>query len=254
MSELPQELQRTVVIQASRETVFRYFTDSSRWAKWWGPGSTIDARPGGRMYIRYPNGVEVSGEVVEVVAPERISFTYGYESGKPMGPGASRVTISLQNTSGATTVHLRHEFDEAATRDAHIPGWRYQLSVFANVVANENYGKAADIIDRWYAAWGIGDDSERQKELSTLVTDRVNFRDRNAMISGLADLSAHISASLRFMPGFVLKRSGEIRHCQGNVLATWSAENADRSRVMKGTSVFALAVNGQIDSVVSFAD
>ena len=25
----------------------RYFTDNTRWAAWWGPGSTIDPRPGG---------------------------------------------------------------------------------------------------------------------------------------------------------------------------------------------------------------
>ena len=36
-----------VRIEADRETVFRYFTDSGRWAAWWGAGSTIDPRPGG---------------------------------------------------------------------------------------------------------------------------------------------------------------------------------------------------------------
>lgn len=61
---LPHRLDRTIRIRADRDTVFRFFTDEGRWATWWGAGSSIDSRPGGRMLIRYPNGVEASGEVV----------------------------------------------------------------------------------------------------------------------------------------------------------------------------------------------
>src|SRR5437588_646236 len=96
MSDLPHILERTVHIKAPRDTVFRCFTDSSRWAAWWGAGSTIEAHPGGKVWIRFPNGVEVSGEVVEVSAPERIIFTYGFESGKPIPSGASRVVLRLE--------------------------------------------------------------------------------------------------------------------------------------------------------------
>ena len=72
---LPHSLDRTVTIQASPETVFRFFTDSARWAAWWGPGSSIDARPGGAVHIRHPNGVENAGQVLEIAPPESISFT-----------------------------------------------------------------------------------------------------------------------------------------------------------------------------------
>ena len=68
-------LEKTVLICAKRETVFRYFTDPDRWAAWWGAGSSIEARPGGAMLIRYPNGVTASGRVVEVTPPEGIVFT-----------------------------------------------------------------------------------------------------------------------------------------------------------------------------------
>ena len=100
MNTLPYRLDRTVTITASRETVFRFFTDSARWASWWGAGSTIEARPGGPVYIRHPNGVETLGEVVEVQSPERIVFTYGFASGKPIPPGSSRVTIRLEEEEG----------------------------------------------------------------------------------------------------------------------------------------------------------
>src|SRR5580693_2250302 len=102
MPELPYNLDRTVVIRAKRETVFQFFTDSSRWASWWGAGSTIDAKPGGKVYIRHANGVESVGEVLEVQAPERIAFTYGFATGQPIPPGSSRVTIHLQPHESGT--------------------------------------------------------------------------------------------------------------------------------------------------------
>jgi uncharacterized protein YndB with AHSA1/START domain len=109
MTNLPHRLDRTVVIRANRETVFRFFTDSARWAEWWGAGSTIDARPGGAVLIRFPNAIEVSGEVLELTAPERIVFTYGYASGTPIPPGGSRVSIELERHEGATRLRLMHE-------------------------------------------------------------------------------------------------------------------------------------------------
>ena len=150
---LPHRLDRRLTIAATPETVFRFFTDSARWAAWWGPGSTIDARPGGHLRIRYPNGVEVSGEVLEIAAPRRIVFTYGYEQGTPIPPGASRVTIQLEPVGDTTVLHLAHEFADADTRDHHVQGWRYQLSLFANLVAGELHADAADTVDRWFGAW-----------------------------------------------------------------------------------------------------
>ena len=84
--KLPHELDRIVTIQASPETVFRFFTDSARWSSWWGAGSTIDPRPGGALYIRHPNGVENTGQVLDIAPPKSISFSYGYPNGKPFGP------------------------------------------------------------------------------------------------------------------------------------------------------------------------
>src|SRR5262245_44720950 len=95
MPPLPHRLDRTVVIEAPPDIVFRFFTDAGRWAAWWGAGSTIDAQPGGRLLIRYPDGTEVIGEVLEVANPERIVFTYGYASGQMIPPGGSLVTIRL---------------------------------------------------------------------------------------------------------------------------------------------------------------
>lgn len=144
---LPFQLDRTITIHAERETVFRFLTDTVHWASWWGAGSTIDARPGGDLRIRYPDGTEASGTVVDVQPPERIVFTYGYASGRPIAPGASTVTISLQPDRGGTRLHLTHAVADAATRDDHVQGWRYQLALFSNVVADAVNATASDVVD-----------------------------------------------------------------------------------------------------------
>jgi uncharacterized protein YndB with AHSA1/START domain len=250
--DLPHTLDRTILIEAPRELVFRYFTDDVRWAAWWGAGSTIDARPGGRVLIRYPNAVEVTGEVVEVSPPTRIVFTYGYASGKPIPPGGSRVTIRLEAEGRGTRVHLRHEFADASTRDHHVQGWRYQLSLFANVVANEVHGDVERIVDAWFAAWAETNEAERQRALESIASPDVRMRDRFSCIDGLDELASHVAASQRFMPGLRLQKSGAVRHCQGTALADWTAIGADGQARGQGTNVFALGPDGRIESVTGF--
>lgn len=249
---LAHSLERVVVIRAARDTVFRFFTDNARWAAWWGAGSTIDAKPGGALRIVYPGGTEASGEVVEVAPPERIVFTYGYASGKPIAPGSSRVTIHLDPHADGTRLRLTHEFDDPAVREDHVQGWRYQLSLFGNVVANEAYAGAADAVDKWLAAWAIDDDRARQQALAAIATSSVQFRDRFSVIDGMAELVPHIGAALRFMPGIRLQRRGEIRQCQGTVLADWTAVTVDGSERGSGTNVFRFNPDGQIDAVTGF--
>jgi len=254
MQELPYRLDRTVVIQAKPETVFRFFTDSARWASWWGAGSTIDARPGGKVYIRHANGIESSGEVLEVHAGERIVFTYGFVSGKPIPPGSSRVTIRLDLDDAGTRLHLLHEFAEAAPRDEHVQGWRFQLSLFSNVVANEVYADVASTVDAWFGAWTVTDSAAREETLARIARPGVRFRDRFSLLDGMADLTAHIAAAQRFMPGILLKRKGEVRQCQGSVLADWVAVDNNEQPRMSGTSVFVFRPDGRIDSVTSFTN
>lgn len=252
MPELPYQLERTVVIKAKPETVFRYFTDSARWASWWGAGSTIESTPGGKVYIRHAGGAAESlGEVVEVTAPSRIVFTYGFASGKPFPPGASRVTIRLEPDVEGTRLHLQHEFPEAAPRDEHVQGWRFQLSLFSNVVANEVFANAAAAVDGWYAGWSVSDDKAREESFRRVVTQSIRFRDRFSLLEGLDDLVAHTGAAMRFMQGIGLARKGAVRHCQGTVLADWSAANGEGKEMMAGTSVFLFGVDGKIESVTS---
>jgi uncharacterized protein YndB with AHSA1/START domain len=250
--QLSHRLDRTVVIQAAPETVFGFFTDTLKWASWWGAGSTIDPQPGGALKIRYPDGTEVLGHVVELRAPERIVFTYGYASGKMIDPGGSLVTIVLEQSGAGTRLQLTHEFAEAAVRDMHVQGWRYQLSLFANVVSDAVNTGAAGLIDAWFDAWADPDAAARTQTLAAIAVPELRFRDRFSNTDGLDDLVAHITGAQRFMPGIRMKRSSDVRHCQGTVLADWLAHSPDGQPRASGTNVFVLGGHGRIESVTGF--
>jgi uncharacterized protein YndB with AHSA1/START domain len=248
-ANLPHVLDRTLLIHARPETVFRFFTDSARWASWWGEGSSIDPRSGGAVVIRYPGAVEVRGEVIDIAPPERLTFTYGYTSGTPISPGASLVTIRLEPVGAGTRLHLTHAFSDAAVRDEHVQGWRYQLALFSNVVSNEVCANASDLVDAWLDAWSDADGARRDATLARIAVPEVQFRDRFSDVEGAGDLSAHLDAARRFMPGLRLQRTGAVRQCQGVALADWIARSADGQERASGTNVFVFNPDGRIQSV-----
>jgi uncharacterized protein YndB with AHSA1/START domain len=252
MSKLPYRIERSVLIHAPRENVFRFLTDTPRWAVWWGAGSTIDARPGGSLLIRYPGGTEVSGEVVEVKPPERLIFTYGFVKGEPIAPGGSRVTIRLEPHGLGTHLHLTHEFPEEPARDQHVQGWRYQLALFSNVVTDELHSDCASLIDTWFDAWAEPDATTREEALRRVADRELRFQDRFGNTHGLDDLMPHVAAAQFHMPGFRMRRAGDVRHCQGTALADWIAIGSDGQERARGTNVFLLGATGKIQSVTGF--
>ena len=250
---LEHSLERTVFIAAERSTVFRFFTDSARFSAWWGEGSRIEARPGGAVHIRYPNGVMASGEVVEVEPDHRIVFTYGYEGeGKPIPPGGSLVTITLAQEPLGTRLHLRHELPSASTRDEHVQGWRYQLAVFANVAATDQHAGLDARVDALFDAWSEPDAARRRTRLAAVAGDGLVFRDRFSCTAGLDDLAAHIGAAQVHMPGLRLEREGAARQCQGVALVDWVAKGPDGAIRGRGVHVLELTPDGRFAAVTGF--
>ena len=249
---LPHSLERSVLIQAPPETVFMFFQDSARWARWWGAGSTIDPRKGGAVAIKHPGGVESGGTILEIHPPTRLVFTYGFVSGDPIPVGSSRVTIALKPERGATRLTLTHDLANEKARDDHVQGWRFQLSLFANAVADDVNGNAARYVDLWFQAWGDPSAAARSMALKEVATSELRFQDRFSNLDGAEDVLAHLTAVQRFMPGITLKRAGDVRHCQGMVLADWTATGLDGTERGKGTNVFVFAPSGRIEWVTGF--
>ena len=245
-------LDRSVTIHASPEIVFQFFTDSARWAKWWGAGSRIDPRPGGEIYIRHPGGIESAGEVVSIDAPRTFVFTYGFVKGTPIPAGSSRVTITLVPDRMGTRLTLVHDLSDAAARDEHVQGWRFQLSLFANVVADEVNANAARFADVWFDAWAEPDAIARRKMLEEIAVSDLRVQDRYSNLEGIEDVLPHIAASQRFMPGLRMRREGDIRHCQGMALADWIVIGLDGQQRGRGTNVFVFSPSGRIEWVTGF--
>jgi len=253
MTPQPHRLDRTVTIQASRETVFRFFSDSARWASWWGAGSTIEPRIGGRVHICHPGGVEVVGEILAITPPERIVFTYGNANGTPIPPGGSTVTIELERqAAGGTRLQLTHTFAETGPRDEFVQGWRFQLALFSNLVTDEANAGAAANVDTWFRGWSEPDAAERERMFGGTAAPDVQSRDRFSHLDGMSDLLPHVSAAQRFMPGITVRREGNIRHCQGTVLADWTAIAADGQPRGRGTNVFVVGADGKFTSITGF--
>jgi len=244
-------LDRTIDIRARRTTVFRFFTDPVRFARWWGEGSTIDPVVGGAVRIRYPEGTTASGVIQELVVDQRIVFSYGYDDPtKSIPAGGSRVTITVEEVAEGTRVKLHHEVADAKIRDEHVQGWRYVLALFANVVSAEADVGSRDAIAAWFTAWNEPSTERVRELLAPIVSPNISFRDPHACVSGFEELISHVAACQRFMPGIRLESRGAVRHAHGTALVEWAAVTPDGTAAMTGTNVVRFAPDGMISEVI----
>ncbi|MBX7059532.1 MAG: SRPBCC domain-containing protein [Leptospirales bacterium] len=254
MSEGDFVLERTQRIAAARQTVFEFFENSELFARWWGAGSSIDARPGGRLRIVYPNGVIASGNVLEIAPPQRIRFSYGYEApGTRPAAGTSIVEISLSEDSEGTLLRLRHFFDDADLRDAHGQGWSYQLAVFARESSAFAHSDFERRIDQYFAAWSATEAEERRRLLEEAAEAQLQYHDAYAATSSCAALVEHINAARAHLGKNRLERSGPATFMQGSALCRWQALNAAGDAMFSGTNYFRFAASGRIAAVIGFA-
>jgi uncharacterized protein YndB with AHSA1/START domain len=84
----------------------------------------------------------VRGEYVEIDPPQRLIMTWGWEQadwfpeGMRVGPGATRVEISLVPDGEGTLLRLRHsQLSSEATREFHVWGWNLTLDRLASVAS-----------------------------------------------------------------------------------------------------------------------
>ena len=71
------------------DTIFRFFTDPELMVRWMGTSAEVDPRPGGIYRVNVDGAHVARGEFVEVSSPERVVFTWGWESdGSVVPPGA----------------------------------------------------------------------------------------------------------------------------------------------------------------------
>jgi uncharacterized protein YndB with AHSA1/START domain len=137
-------VEREIRIAARPETVFDYFVDPQKMVQWKGRRAELDPRAGGIYRVEINEQAVARGEYVEIDAPNRVVFTWGWE-GQESGehavpPGSSRVEVELTRDGDGTIVHLRHFDLPEQSREIHAEGWDLYLGRLARAAAGDDPG------------------------------------------------------------------------------------------------------------------
>jgi uncharacterized protein YndB with AHSA1/START domain len=138
------ELIREVVMDASPTTIFPFLTDPAQQLLWMGTEAELDPRAGGIYRVLVLGKHPALGEFVEVVANEKVVFTFGWdEPGHPIPAGSTEVEITLIPDGGKTRVRLVHRgLPDDAIKD-HTGGWDNSLDRLATAAGGGDAGPDA---------------------------------------------------------------------------------------------------------------
>jgi uncharacterized protein YndB with AHSA1/START domain len=120
-------------IKAPPSTVYRYLTESDKWALWQSETAHLDAREGGIFSVVMENGMRARGQFMELVANRRVVFTWGWVGRPGIPPGSTVVSIDLIEDNGGTLLILTHRNLPEDEVDAHRAGWELHLPRLAEV-------------------------------------------------------------------------------------------------------------------------
>ena len=133
-------IRREVFIKAKPKTVFAFLIDSKKMREWMGVTHTLEPRPGGVYRVDVTNGNVASGTYTEVVPDRRVVFTWGWEGGGGLAPGASTVAIELAAEGAGTRVTLVHSDLSPPAIKSHTEGWEHYLARLAIAAAGGDAG------------------------------------------------------------------------------------------------------------------
>ena len=124
MSTADREIVASRLFHASRELVFRMWTDREHISNWWGPrGFTtttyeMDVRPGGvwRFVMHGPDGRDYHNKIVyvQLAEPERLLYKHVPQPG--LEPVNCEVMVTFEEEGGDTRLTSRMIFPTAAQR------------------------------------------------------------------------------------------------------------------------------------------
>jgi uncharacterized protein YndB with AHSA1/START domain len=123
---------REVRIAAPPETVWQYFVDPEKLARWIGTSLSLDLRPGGQIKLLVAGQHLSGGTYLEIDPPRRLVYTMGWdEPNHPIPPGSTRVEIDLTPDGDGTLLQFRHLGLPADAIDDHDGGWKHYLDRLA---------------------------------------------------------------------------------------------------------------------------
>ena len=143
------------VFDAPRALLFAAWTTPAQVAAWWGPMGFVtthcemDIRTGGsfRVCMRSPEGVDhwKVGSYREIVAPERIIFTFAWANAAGTPGHQTLVTVNFDELGAKTRLTLRQEvFETVEWCESHRVGWTSCLERFGRwLPTREVWGRTA---------------------------------------------------------------------------------------------------------------
>jgi uncharacterized protein YndB with AHSA1/START domain len=146
---IPSPDQRTTVevnrvFPATREQVFRAWTQASALERWFRPMGSVttvkflDLRVGGAFQFDLsqpdaPN-IIISGYYIEIVRPEKLVFTW---QSSTTNNKETLVTVILIESHGYTEVRLTHDrLDDELMILGHQKGWEYFMDTLSTLLAS----------------------------------------------------------------------------------------------------------------------
>jgi uncharacterized protein YndB with AHSA1/START domain len=120
--------ERTLTIDASPETVWEFLVDPEKLMRWKGINADLDPRPGGVFRCEVIPGHTARGEYVELDAPNRLVFTWGWDGNEGVPPGSSTIEIELATDGEGTSLRFVHkDLPNAEAVASHGHGWDHYL-------------------------------------------------------------------------------------------------------------------------------
>lgn len=249
------DLSRT--IEARPETVWRILTTPALFSRWIDGIVSFEPDPGSSFRAEFPQfSTVVAGEIVSVdPAERRLELTWGVEAGpqaEGFPAGSSRVAFEVAPEGDGCRVRVTHgQLPTAGEATQHEAGWRFHLGRLA--LRANRYDLEAGL-DRtlagWFSAWNEEDEERRLELLKECCADDIEFRDEWADACGVELLNQHITNCLRFMPGWSIEATDDVRISRGEALVGW--RSAGPSGATDGFNVVRASPDGRIRRVAGF--
>ena len=118
---------KTVHLPVTPDEAFALITEPERLRRWQTVAARVDLRVGGDYRWTITPGHHAAGTFQEVEPGKRVVFTWGWEGGGDLPPGASTVSITLEPDANGTSVRLVHAGLNDEQAAAHAQGWNHYL-------------------------------------------------------------------------------------------------------------------------------
>jgi len=135
-------IEREILIAATPETIWELLVDPQQVTRWMGQHATFDLRRGGSYKIEVIPGHVASGKFVEIDAPRRLVYTWGWEEGDaPVPSGSTTIVFELLPRNDGTLLRFTHrDLPSAEAAASHTHGWTHYFERLEQVAAGKDPG------------------------------------------------------------------------------------------------------------------